>query len=41
VHVHQIIRDLDGKVILDRTVQHIYRLDGAQIVSMEIEESQS
>ena len=41
VHVHQIVRDLDGKVILDRTVQHIYRLDGAQIVSMEIEESQS
>ena len=41
VHVHQLVRDLDGKVILDRNVQHIYRLDGPQIVSMEIEESKS
>lgn len=41
VHVHQVVRDLEGKVILDRTVQHIYRLDGAQILSMEIVESQS
>lgn len=41
VHVHQVVRDLDGKVILDRNVQHIYRLDGPQIVSMEIEESKS
>jgi len=41
VHVHQIVRDLDGKVILDRTVQHIYRLEGAQILSMEIAETHS
>ena len=41
VHVHQVVRDLDGKVILDRNVQHIYRLDGPQLVSMEIEESKS
>jgi hypothetical protein len=40
-HVHQIVRDLDGKVILERMVQHIYRLDGPQIVSMEIHEPQS
>jgi ketosteroid isomerase-like protein len=40
-HVHQVVRDLDGKVILDRAVQHIYRLEGAQIVSMEIVEPQS
>ena len=41
VHVHQLVRDLDGKVIVERMVQHIYRLDGAQIVSMEIQEPQS
>lgn len=41
VHVHQVVRDLDGNVILDRTVQHIYRLEGAQILSMEIQESQT
>jgi len=41
VHVHQVVRDLDGKVILDRAVQHIYRLDGPQIVSMEIHEPQT
>jgi ketosteroid isomerase-like protein len=41
VHVHQVVRDLDGKVILDRMVQHIYRLVGPQIVSMEILESAS
>ena len=41
VHVHQIVRDLDGKVIMDRTLRHIYRLDGAQIVSMDIHEPQT
>lgn len=41
VHVHQVVRDLEGKVILDRMVEHIYRLDGAQILSMEIVEPQS
>jgi hypothetical protein len=41
VHVHQIVRDLDGKVTLERMVQHIYRLDGAQIVSMDIREPET
>ena len=41
VHVHQVVRDLERKVILDRMVQHIYRLEGAQILSMEIVEPQS
>jgi ketosteroid isomerase-like protein len=40
-HVHQVVRDLDGKIILDQTIQHIYRLDGAQIVSMHIQQPQS
>ena len=37
-HVHQVVRDLEGNVILDQMIQHIYLLDGAQIVSMEIVE---
>jgi ketosteroid isomerase-like protein len=41
VHVHQIVRDLDGKVIVDRAVHHIYRLHGAQIVSMHIHDPQT
>ena len=41
VHVQQIVRDLDGKVIMERTLHHIYRLDGAQIVSMDIHEPQT
>jgi hypothetical protein len=41
VHVHQLVRDLDGKVILEQIVQHIYVLDGAQIVSMEIRRPQN
>lgn len=40
-HVHQVVRDLDGKVIMERALQHIYRLDGAQIVSMDIHEPQT
>jgi hypothetical protein len=41
VQVHQRVRDLDGKIILDQTIQHIYRLDGAQIVSMHIHAPQT
>jgi SnoaL-like domain len=41
VHVHQVVRDLDGKVILEQMIQHIYLLDGAQIVSMEIRQPQT
>jgi len=40
-HVHQIVRDLDGKIILDQMIQHIYLIDGTQIISMEIVEPQS
>lgn len=40
-HVHQVVRDLDGKVLLDQTVQHIYRLEGPQIVSMHIHDQQT
>ena len=41
VHVHQVVRDLDGKVLLDNTVQHVFRLEGPQIVSMHIHNPQA
>lgn len=39
VSVHQVIRELDGKVLHDRMVEHLYSLDGGLIRSMEIRES--
>jgi nuclear transport factor 2 (NTF2) superfamily protein len=36
-HVHQVVRDLEGNVIVDQIVQHIYRVQDAEIVSMEIQ----
>ena len=38
VDVHQVVRDLAGAVLLDRTVQHAYLFDGDLIRSMEIRE---
>jgi hypothetical protein len=39
VSVHQVIRELDGKVLQDRMVEHLYSFDGGLIRSMEIRES--
>jgi hypothetical protein len=36
VHVHQVVRDLDGNVVLDRMVQHVYFIQNGLIKSMEI-----
>jgi len=36
VEVHQVVRDLEGSVIDDSVVRHVYRFDGPVIVSMEI-----
>jgi hypothetical protein len=36
VQVHQTVRDLNGKVILDQMVQHIYLIRKGLIQSMEI-----
>jgi len=36
VGVHQIIRELDGKVLLDRTVEHVYSFENGLVRSMEI-----
>jgi ketosteroid isomerase-like protein len=38
VGVHQVVRDLSGKVLLDRMVEHLYLLEGELIRSMEIRE---
>jgi hypothetical protein len=38
VTVHQVIRDLDGKVLMDRLVEHIYAIKDGLILNMEIRE---
>ena len=36
VDVHQVIRDLNGSVLLDRMVQHVYSINDGLIQHMEI-----
>jgi hypothetical protein len=36
VEVHQVVRDLVGKVQVDQTVQHVYRIENGLVRSMEI-----
>jgi hypothetical protein len=38
VDVHQVVRDLAGKVLRDQTVQHVYLIEGGLIRSMEIQD---
>ncbi|HVI77108.1 MAG TPA: nuclear transport factor 2 family protein [Candidatus Acidoferrum sp.] len=38
IDVHQVVRDLSGKVLADRMVQHVYTLKDGLISSMEIRE---
>jgi len=38
VSVHQVVRDLSGNVLLDRTVEHVYTLKDGLIHSMDIRE---
>jgi hypothetical protein len=38
VSVHQVVRDLAGATVLDRTVEHVYALEGGLIRCMEIRE---
>ena len=38
VEVHQIVRDVKGQLLLDRTVRHAYITDAGRIRSMEIRE---
>jgi len=37
VEVHQVVRDLEGKLIVDKTVHHAYRIRGGLIERMDIE----
>jgi ketosteroid isomerase-like protein len=39
VEVHQVIRDMDGKLLADRMVEHIYRIRDGLIESMQIRET--
>lgn len=39
VDVHQIVKDLDGRVLLDQMVQHVYRIEDGLIVRMDIREN--
>ena len=38
VEVHQIVRDLQGVVLTDRTVHHVYQIEDGRVRSMEIRE---
>jgi SnoaL-like protein len=38
VHVHQVVRDLAGTVLLDRMVEHVYSINNGLIGRMEIRE---
>ena len=38
VEVHQVIRDLSGKVMMDRMVKHVYTIRDGLITRMEIRE---
>ena len=37
VEVHQVVKDIDGKLLVDGLVNHIYTIDDGLIKSMEIE----
>lgn len=38
VSVHQVVRELSGKILFDRTVKHVYTLKDGLIQSMDIRE---
>ena len=37
VEVHQVVRDLDGKVLLDETVRHVFHIDEGLVTRFDIE----
>ena len=37
VEVHQVVRDLDGKLLVDQMVQHVYVIQDGRIVRMDIQ----
>lgn len=36
VSVHQVVRDMEGKVLMDQMVKHVYRIEDGLIRRMEI-----
>jgi hypothetical protein len=38
VEVHQVVRDLEGRILSDSMVQHVYLIQAGLIMSMEIRE---
>ncbi len=41
VHVHQVVSDLDGSVLLDRMVRHVYFTENGLIRRMEVLEGEA
>ena len=39
VDVHQVVRDLDGSLVVDQMVQHVYTIEDGLIQRMDIQES--
>jgi hypothetical protein len=39
VEVHQVVRDLAGALLAERTLQHVYHVENGIIQSMEIRET--
>ena len=37
VEVHQVVRDLEGRVLLDETVRHVFRIDKGLVTRFDIE----
>ncbi|HEX4232053.1 MAG TPA: nuclear transport factor 2 family protein [Bryobacteraceae bacterium] len=38
VDVHQVVRDLDGKILVDQMIQHVYSIEGGFIKRMDIQQ---
>jgi hypothetical protein len=41
VDVHAVVRDRDGKLLADETIQHVYTIESGLIHSMEIRKLKS
>ncbi|HJX27712.1 MAG TPA: nuclear transport factor 2 family protein [Thermoanaerobaculia bacterium] len=39
LQVHQVVRDLEGKVLMDGVVAHVYRIEDGLVRSMDIQEA--
>jgi hypothetical protein len=39
VEVHQVVHDREGKLLVDQTVEHVYRIENGLIRSMQIRSS--